>query len=62
MLDFNFIEEFIENKYNKKTQVYFNTTRQAVSLWRKENKMPPERILEFIEKEGIDLKYILKNM
>jgi len=62
MLDFDFVEDFIENKYNKKLQVYFNTTRQAISLWRREKKIPPERVLELLEKEGLDIKEILKNM
>lgn len=52
MIDFLFIELYIKKKYDKKVEDYFNIHKMSVSSWRKDNCVPPKRILYFYEKEG----------
>lgn len=52
MIDFLFIELYIQKKYNKKVEDYFDIGKQSVSSWRKSNEVPPKRLIEFQQKEG----------
>jgi hypothetical protein len=51
-MDFLFLEFYIQKKYNKKVEEYFNINKVSVSHWRKSNSIPPARQLEFLNKEG----------
>jgi hypothetical protein len=51
-MDFIFLEFFIQKKYKKKVEQYFKTTRQSVSLWRRDNIIPEKRLLQFQVEEG----------
>ena len=52
MIDFLFIEFYIQKKYNQKVEEYFNVNKVSVSNWRTSNKIPIRRQLEFQLKEG----------
>lgn len=51
-MDFLFLEFYLKKKYNKKPEEYFKTTRQSVSLWRRDNIIPEKRLLQFQVEEG----------
>jgi len=51
-MDFLFLEFYIQKKYNLKVEEYFNIGKQSVSFWRTSNTIPPQRQLEFFQKEG----------
>jgi hypothetical protein len=51
-MDFLFLEFYIQKKYNQKVEEYFNIGKQSVSLWRSNNNIPPQRQLDFLNKEG----------
>lgn len=51
MIDFLFLEFYIQKKYNKKVEEYFEIGKQSVSDWRVSNTIPPKRLIEFIQKE-----------
>jgi len=52
MIDFLFIEFYIQKKYNQKVEEYFEVGKQSVSDWRIAKKIPVRRQLEFQLKEG----------
>lgn len=52
MIDFLFIQLYIRKKYNQKVEDYFNIGKQSVSDWRKNNEVPPKRLIEFNNREG----------
>lgn len=52
ILDFKFLEFYIDKKYNMKVETYFNISNIAITNWRKSNTIPPKRILDFQMKEG----------
>jgi hypothetical protein len=52
ILDFKFLEFYIDKKYNMKVETYFNVSKIAVSTWRKNNNIPDKRIMSFQNKEG----------
>ncbi len=67
MIDFLFIEFYLKKKYNQKVEDYFNIGKMSVSSWRKINKIPSKRLLEFYKnEETLDtqelIKKIYKNM
>ena len=51
-MDFLFLEFYIQKKYNQKVEEYFGLNRVSVSYWRTSNKIPPQRLIEFLQKEG----------
>jgi len=51
MIDFLFMEFYIQKKYNIKVETYFNITKHSVSLWRTSNHIPSNRLLEFFNKD-----------
>lgn len=51
-MDFLFLEFYIKKKYNQKVEEYFNLNKVSVSNWRTNNHIPPQRLIEFLEKEG----------
>jgi hypothetical protein len=51
-IDFLFLEFYIQKKYNKKVEEYFNIGKQSVSDWRVSNTIPSKRLVEFLQKEG----------
>ena len=62
-MDFLFLEFYIQKKYKQKVEVYFNTTRQSVSLWRSSNNIPEKRLLQFQVKEmSIDTKELFSKI
>jgi hypothetical protein len=63
MIDFLFIELYIQKKYNQKVEEYFNIGKQSVSAWRKLNQIPERRLYEFSLKEGSsDIEELFKNI
>ena len=52
ILDFKFLEFYIDKKYNMKVETYFNISKFSISAWRHSNTIPAKRILEFQIKEG----------
>ncbi len=61
MIDFLFLEFYIQKKYNKKVEDYFGIGKQSVSDWRVSNEIPPKRLIEFLQKEGsIDICDLIK--
>jgi hypothetical protein len=50
-MDFIFLEFYIKKKYNQKVEEYFNINKVSVSHWRTSNNIPPQRQIEFLEKE-----------
>lgn len=63
MIDFLFLEFYIQKKYGIKVEKYFNVANASVSSWRNSNIIPPKRILEFQIKEGsISINELLKNL
>jgi len=51
-MDFLFLEFYIAKKYNQKVEEYFSVNKVSVSNWRTSNHIPPQRLLEFLEREG----------
>jgi len=51
-MDFLFLEFYIAKKYNQKVEEYFSINKVSVSNWRTSNHIPPQRLLEFLEREG----------
>ena len=61
MIDFQFLELYIQKKYDKKVEVYFNIGKMSVSTWRTTNIVPPRRLIEFYQIEGsIDILELFK--
>jgi hypothetical protein len=59
-MDFLFLQLYIKKKYNQDISEYFNIGKQSVSDWRRAGKIPPQRLLEFMEKEGsLDPKQLI---
>jgi hypothetical protein len=59
-MDFLFLQFYIRKKYDQDTSEYFNIGKQSTSDWRRAGKIPPQRLLEFLEKEGsIDPKKLI---
>ena len=52
MIDFLFLEFYIQKKYNEKVEDYFLIGKQSVSDWRVSNTIPPKRLIEFMQTEG----------
>jgi hypothetical protein len=52
IIDFKFLEFYIDKKYNMKVETYFNVSKIAVYSWRKNNNIPDKRIMFFQHKEG----------
>lgn len=66
MIDFLFIEFYIQKKYGQKVEKYFNIGKQSVSSWRKSNQVPERRLYEFSLREGSSsieelFKFLYKN-
>jgi hypothetical protein len=66
MIDFIFIEFYIQKKYDQKVEKYFNIGKQSVSSWRKSNQVPERRLYEFSLREGSSnieelFKFLYKN-
>ncbi len=51
-MDFLFLQFFIKKKYNQDISEYFSIGKQSASDWRRAGKIPPQRLLEVLEKEG----------
>ena len=47
MIDIFFIEFYIQRKYSKKLEEYFNVNKSVASNWRK-NSFPDRRLKEFL--------------
>ncbi len=61
MIDFLFLEFYIQKKYDQKVEEYFNIGKQSVSDWRVSNKIPSKRLMDFHRKEGtVDLLNLFK--
>jgi hypothetical protein len=62
-MDFIFLEFYIKKKYNQKVEEYFNINKVSVSYWRTSNKVPPQRKIEFLEREkSLIPKELLENL
>lgn len=62
-MDFLFLQFYIRKKYNQDISEYFNIGKQSTSDWRRAGKIPPQRLLEFFEKEGsLDPKKLICNI
>lgn len=51
-MDFLFLEFYIQKKYNQKVEDYFGVNKVSVSHWRSADKIPPQRQIDFLTKEG----------
>jgi len=62
-MDFLFLQFYIKKKYNQSIDEYFSIGKQSTSDWKVANKIPPQRILEFYDKEGsIDILILFKKL
>ena len=50
MIDIDFIEFYINKKYNQNVDGYFGVSRPVLSVWRKKG-LPQGRIDEFMRRE-----------
>jgi hypothetical protein len=63
ILDFKFLEFYIDKKYNMKVETYFNISKHSVSLWRTTNTIPAKRIVDFLNKEKtLNVNELLNNL
>ena len=63
MIDFKFLEFYINKKYNQKVESYFDIGKQSISDWRTSNQVPSRRLVEFHQKEGsLDLITLFKSL
>jgi hypothetical protein len=51
-MDYLFLQFYIRKKHKKDVSEYFSVGKQSASDWRRSGKIPPQRLLEFLEKEG----------
>ena len=51
MLDIQFIEFYIQKKYSKKLEEYFDVNKSVASKWRNIS-FPEKRLHEFVYNEG----------
>lgn len=51
MIDIFFIEFYIQRKYSKKLEEYFEVNKSVSSKWRN-GKFPDRRLKEFLYREG----------
>ncbi len=51
MTDIHFIEFYIQKKYSKKLEDYFEVTKSVSSKWRNSS-FPERRLKEFLYREG----------
>jgi hypothetical protein len=62
-MDFLFLAFFVKKKYNQDISEYFNIGKQSTSDWRRSCKIPPQRLLEFLEREGsLDPKELISKI
>ena len=62
MIDIDFIEFYIQKKYNQKLEEYFEVTKSVSSKWRNIS-FPERRIKEFLYREGtLDIHELLKRL
>jgi len=62
MIDIFFIEFYIQRKYSKKLEEYFNVNKSVASNWRK-NSFPDRRLKEFLYREGtLDTNILIKRI
>ena len=63
MIDFKFIEFYINKKYSQKVYEYFDITKQVITLWRKTNEVPGARLKQFLKRESsVDVHVLLKEL
>lgn len=51
-MDFLFLEFYIMKKYGQRVEEYFSVNKVSVSNWRTKSHIPPQRLIEFHEREG----------
>jgi hypothetical protein len=62
-MDYLFLQFYIKKKYNIDVAEYFSIGKQSASDWRRAGKVPPQRLLEFLEKEGsLDPKELISKI
>jgi len=62
MIDIFFIEFYIQRKYFKKLEEYFNVNKSVASNWRK-NSFPDRRLKEFLYREGtLDINILINKI
>ncbi len=62
MIDIYLIEFYIDRKYNKKLEEYFDVNKSISSGWRN-NKFPERRMKEFEYREGtLDVKTLISRI
>jgi hypothetical protein len=52
LLDFDFINFYVDKKYGKTLSDYFSVSKSIVSKWRYE--LPEKRLHEFVYREGTE--------
>lgn len=63
MIDFLFLELYIQKKYHQKVEEYFNIGKMSISSWRKSNIVPPKRLIEFHQREKtLDIMELFKEL
>ena len=62
-MDFLFLQLYIKKKYDQDINEYFDIGKQSVSDWRRGSKIPPKRLMQFLEKEGsLDPKELISKI
>jgi hypothetical protein len=62
MIDVFFIEFYIQRKYSKKLEEYFEVNKSVSSKWRND-KFPDRRMKEFLYREGtLDTKELFNRI
>lgn len=62
-MDFLFLEFYIMKKYGQRVEDYFGVNKVSVSNWRTKSHIPPNRLLDFHQREGsLDVKELLNNL
>lgn len=62
MIDIYFIEFYIQRKYSKKLEEYFEVNKSVSSKWRNES-FPDRRLHEFMYREGtLDIKDLISRI
>ena len=62
MIDIDFIEFYINKKYNQNVDEYFGVSRPVLSVWRKKG-LPSQRLKEFLERErSVDVHILFERI
>jgi hypothetical protein len=62
-IDIYFIEFYIQKKYSKRLEEYFEVAKSVASGWRNDKGFPERRLKEFLYREGtLDIMELIKKI